>query len=158
MPYFYNKGPLKIEFRVVRAYLNNKETVQNTGIIANFSAKTVLVNGKTETELLSHNALTLTADRQGLLHVSSRFEQSEWTDKAGMKRVSKVFFFGLLPGSDDEGDRRDNYDRFVGELAKEIGDFSRKAQAVKNDRLLQPRKLPSNIEEILNTSQEEDPF
>jgi hypothetical protein len=141
---FYKKGDLKIEFRVVRAYVTSEQVRKQTGIVANFSAKTIIHTGKgLEFVAMSHNALTLTVSRENHLYVGSDFEQHLVTRNGKQTMSSKVFYFSLMPGSDKSENTLEKYDNFVGDLANEIRDFVIKMRGQQEENANAPaRELP----------------
>lgn len=145
MPNFYSKGNVRVEFRVVRAYITTDEVRNKTGTVANFSAKTILHNGKVQEVLSSHNSLRLTVSREGHLFVSSDYKQSQYSQNGRPTAGPKVFYFALLPGSNDGGQKEQRYDKFVGELAEEIQKFVIQARAAKEDKANQPREMPEAV-------------
>lgn len=152
MPKFFSKAGVSVEFRVVRAYLTSREVQQETGIIANFSAKTVLINGKVESELMGHNSLMLTVNRQGHLFVSSKYEQPEIRQGSATVTGPRVFYFSLMPGSDRSEASLENYDKFVTELADDIEKFVIQAQETKAKRESMPREMPSSVKSLIDMS------
>tara|TARA_R110002074_G_scaffold402324_1_gene606987 strand:- start:32631 stop:33149 length:519 start_codon:yes stop_codon:yes gene_type:complete len=144
MPNFYKKGDVKVEFRVVRAYITSEQVRKQTGIVANFSAKTIVHTGKgLEFVVMSHNALTLTVSRENHLYVGSDFEQHLVTRQGKQTMSPKVFYFSLMPGSDRSETSLENYDNFVGDLANEIRDFVVKMRGQQEENANAPaRPLP----------------
>lgn len=152
MPKFFSKGNVSVEFRVCRAFLTSQQVQQQTGIIANFSAKTIIVNGRVETEAMSHNALMLTVNREGHLFVSSKYEQVPTTYGARSVLGKKVFYFSLMPGSDKQEASLETYDKFVNELAEEIKAFVLMARSRSEEKKATPRRMPDSVAGLISLS------
>jgi hypothetical protein len=133
MAFFFEKGPLKVEFRIVRAYVTSEDIRNKTGIIANFSAKTIIHTGKEEIEAMCHNALTLTLSRQNHLFISSAYEQHPVVRNGNKTMSPKVYYFSLLPGSDRSDEAIETYDKFVETCAEDIRKFIIEARTRKEE-------------------------
>jgi len=152
MPKFFSKANVSVEFRVCRAFLTTQQTQQQTGIIANFSAKTIIVNGKVETEVMSHNALMLTVNREGHLFVSSKYEQPPINSNGQSILGKKVFYFSLMPGSDKHEATLQVYDKFVNELADEVKEFVSMARSRSEEKKVTPRRMPDSVAGLIAMS------
>jgi hypothetical protein len=123
MSNFFKNDIISLDFRVVRAFLTPEHVKSRYGILANFSAKTVLTVADKEVELMSHNALMLTV-RNNQLAIGSHNKQDTWKDSQGNNVIGrKVYYTSLFPG--DNLSKR-NID-FVKELAIEIKQFAEEA-------------------------------
>ena len=138
---FYSDDNVTLDFRVVRAFKTSEAVAEQYGILANFSAKTVLVTKDSETELMSHNALMITR-RDGKLAISSSSKKDSWNNSQG-QRVDgpRVYFTTLFPG-DGFSTNSDNYQQFVTKLVHEMKQFieekKQEAAAAKNEQPVLP--------------------
>lgn len=142
---FYSDDNVTLQFRIVRAFGTPEAVREQYGILANFSAKTVLVNGDKEVELMSHNSLMLTV-RSNRIYISSPYKQDTWNDKAGNSvQGPKVFYTTLFPLSYEKetDDDYERYDQFVQQVIIDIKEFIEKKKEEARERKFQDS--PQNV-------------
>ena len=139
MSNFFKNDLISLDFRVCRAILTPENVKKQYGILANFSAKTILTAAGQETELMVHNSLMLTV-KEHHLSITSHNKQDTWKDKAGNEVIGpKVYYTNIFP----KAKYSERNIHFVQDLAEEIRDFAVKAKAAWE------KKQNNNFEEQL---------
>lgn len=159
MATFYKKGNLTIDFAIVFARILPTETQDETNIIANFSAKTLVRDGKEEIEMESINNLTLRQSREGDLFIAS-----PGSDQPIGANQRRIYTYTPFPGSQRDEKQQERYRIFVRDVVKEIESFVRhkKEAAAERDANRQPnpalKGLRDMAPQIRHDDREDGPF